>query len=102
MTPVLSIVSPAEMMRLVLVPVDELGTDHARVGPVRLLDEQPHGVGRGGDVVVAEQQVGGALHHAERLIGRGRPAGVGGQPPDEGIGGDGGDAWRGSSAPRRR
>ena len=59
-----------------VVPGDQLRADDAGVGPVRLLDEGPHGVGLEGDVVVAEQVEGGALDDREDLVGGGAEPGV--------------------------
>ena len=68
-----------------VVPVDELGPDHGGVGPVGLLDEEAHGVGGEGDVVVAEEVEGGALHDLEHLVGGGAEPGVLVEAPDEGA-----------------
>ena len=53
-----------------VVPTDEFGRDDARVGTERFLYEDVDGVGIRGDVVVAEQQVGGALDHPDHAVRR--------------------------------
>ena len=55
-----------------VVGAHQLGPDDAGVRPVRLLDQHPHRRRVEHDVVVAQQQERRALHHLERLVGRGR------------------------------
>ena len=69
-----------------VVPVHELRGHHAGVGAERLLHQLVDGIGIERHVVVQEEEEGGALHHAERLVGRSGVAGVTGQVPDEGVG----------------
>src|SRR5581483_3235923 len=69
-----------------LVPVDQLGGDDAGVGPERFFQQQAHGVGRRGHVVVAEEEVGGAFHHLEDLVGGRAEARVAGDAADVGGG----------------
>jgi hypothetical protein len=78
-----------------VVVVDELRADDAGVGAVGLLDHHSQRVGRERDVVVAEQQEGGALDGLERVVGGGRETLVGVEAPDVRMRHDGGD-------PRRR
>ena len=68
-----------------VVPVDQLRADHGGVRAEGLLDEEPHGVGRQGDVVVAEQVERGALDDLEHLVGGGPEARVLVEAPDEGA-----------------
>ena len=54
-----------------LLPLDELGTDHAGVRAVQLGDHRPHRVRRRRDVVVAEQEEPVvALDESQDLVGR--------------------------------
>ena len=69
---------------VLIVPVDELGTDHAGVGPERLGDHRGHRVGTQADVVVHEQQERGSLDRHQGLVGRGREPPVLGESTDEG------------------
>ena len=57
-----------------LVPLDVLRPDDARIGAVGLLHQPPHGVRGRGDVVVADEQVGGALGGAHDGVGCGGEA----------------------------
>ncbi len=71
-----------------VVPVDELRRDDPGVGAERLLDQLVDGVAVQGHVVVAQQVEGGALDHAQRLVGGGGVAGAPGEMADEGVGED--------------
>ena len=64
------------------------GRHHAGVGAERLLDQLVHRVGVERDVVVQEEEEGGALHHAQSLVGGRGVAGVARQVAHEGIGED--------------
>ena len=67
------------------VPLDELRADDAGVGPVGLPDEAPHGVTGRSHVVVADQQMRGALYRHEGLVrGRREPHALA-QAQDEGA-----------------
>ncbi len=69
-----------------VVPGDQLGTDEAGVRAVQLLDQQTHGVGLEGHVVVAEQEeTAVALDEAEHLVGGRSEARVGPEVADEGV-----------------
>jgi hypothetical protein len=67
-----------------VVPVGELGADEAGVGPGRLLDQRGDRARGEGDVVVAQQQVAGALDGLHHLVGGGAEAGVGVDAAHEG------------------
>lgn len=69
---------------MLIVPVDELGTDHAGVGPERLGHHRGHRVGTQADVVVHEQQERSSLDRHQGLVGRGHEPPVLGESTDEG------------------
>ena len=74
--------------RFWLVPAHQLGADHARVGSVGLLHQEPHGVGSQGDVVVADQEERRPLDHGEGDVYRRPRSTVGLEPTDVGTRGD--------------
>ena len=53
-----------------VVPAHDLGGHDAGVRAERLLDEEVDGIGVQGDVVVADQVVGGAVDHRAHLVDR--------------------------------
>ena len=68
------------------VPVDQLGTDDARIGPIELFDEDPDGVAFGRDVVVTHQEEPVvALDELQHLVGQRAKATIAPRPMDEGV-----------------
>ncbi len=74
-----------------IVPADHLGRDDPGIGPERLLHHQVDGVGKQRHVVVAQEEVVGAVHHGPDLVDGGAESPVVLEVSDVGGREDGGN-----------